>query len=77
MDEKNRMNPRNGITINPLPDKAFENSYITITPDYKVKVSTGISKNMNLTNHADFFLKYDNATVILPNRFYPDPEKPV
>ena len=32
LDEKNRLNPRNGIAINALHDKAFESGLITITP---------------------------------------------
>lgn len=37
VDEKNRLNPRNGIAINALHDKAFENGLITITSDYKIR----------------------------------------
>lgn len=39
IDEKNRLNPRNGIAINALHDKAFEAGFITITPDYTIKHS--------------------------------------
>jgi len=34
-DEKNRLNPMNGLLLNALHDKAFENGLITITPDLK------------------------------------------
>ena len=44
LDEKNRLNPRNGIAINALHDKAFESGLITILPNYKIKISS-ILKN--------------------------------
>jgi putative restriction endonuclease len=44
IDEKNRMNPQNGLAINALHDKAFETGLITILPNYKIKVSS-ILKN--------------------------------
>ena len=37
---QNRLNPLNGIAINALHDKAFENGLITITPNFLVKVSS-------------------------------------
>lgn len=73
IDEKNRLNPRNGIAINALHDKAFEVGYITITPDYKVKVSPLMLKNKN-QHTLDFFGKFDNQPIILPSRFLPDVE---
>lgn len=42
IDEQNRLNPRNGIAINAQHDKAFENGLITITPDYKIKISKAL-----------------------------------
>ncbi|MCE1198335.1 MAG: HNH endonuclease [Marinilabiliales bacterium] len=39
IDEKNRLNPQNGIAINALHDRAFESGLITITTDFKVRVS--------------------------------------
>lgn len=73
IDEKNRMNPRNGIAINALHDKAFELGYITITPDYSIRVSTSILKSKNPIIN-EYFEKYDNKQIILPSRFLPDIE---
>lgn len=72
-DEKNRLNPRNGIALNALHDKAFESGHITITDDYLIKVSPIILKQK--TQHAtDFFNRYENQPIILPSRFLPDVE---
>lgn len=49
IDEKNRLNPRNGIAINSLHDKAFEYGLFTITTDYKILISPFLlnKKNQN------------------------------
>ena len=73
VDERNRLNPRNGIAINALHDKAFEAGYITITPDLKVRVSSVILKQKNHQS-IDFFEKYHDKNIILPSRFLPDIE---
>jgi putative restriction endonuclease len=72
IDEKNRLNPQNGIAINGLHDKAFESGLITITPDYKIKVSPVLFKQKNTQCIDTFFLKYDNQPMFLPSRFFPD-----
>jgi putative restriction endonuclease len=73
IDKSNRVNPRNGIAINPLHDKAFESGLISISPDYKILISSQLkfkpSKQVEL-----FFLKYENQTIKLPKRFLPDPK---
>lgn len=74
LDEKNRLNPQNGIAINALHDKAFENGLLTITPDYKIKISSILLKQKKSQCVEDYFLKYHNQDIILPSRFLPDIE---
>jgi len=74
IDEKNRLNPRNGIAINALHDKAFENGFLTITPEFKIKISSVLKKQNKLPAIQDYFLRYDNQPMILPSRFLPDIE---
>jgi len=73
LDEKNRLNPRNGIAMNALHDKAFETGYITITPDYKIKVSPLILGKKDQQS-IDFFGRFENQPITLPSRFLPDVE---
>ncbi|MBB4805682.1 putative restriction endonuclease [Chryseobacterium defluvii] len=73
IDEKNRLNPRNGIAINALHDKAFEIGYITITPEYNIRISPLILKQTNQQSF-DFFGRFENQKIILPSRFLPDIE---
>jgi putative restriction endonuclease len=70
-DEKNRMNPRNGISLNALHDKAFEVGLITILPTYKIKVATILKKKKDQSTK-DFFLPFDNQSIVIPKRHLPD-----
>lgn len=72
IDEKNRLNPCNGIAVNALHDKAFETGLMTITSDYKIKISSLLFKEKNKPNIEDYFLKYDDKDIILPTRFLPN-----
>lgn len=73
-DENNRLNPHNGLCLNSIHDKAFDQGFITITPDYKIKVSKYFDNFHNDVTVSDFFLKYKNQSIILPHRFLPSKE---
>jgi len=73
-DEKNRLNPRNGIAINALHDKAFENGLITITPEYKIKISNVLLKQKKTETLDKYFFQYQDKEIVLPSRFLPDVE---
>jgi len=73
IDEMNRLNPQNGIAMNALHDKAFETGYITIMPDYTIKVSPTILKQKT-QQMIDYFGKFESQPIILPSRFLPDVE---
>lgn len=72
IDKENRLNPQNGIAINALHDKAFETGLITITTDFKIKISPLLLKQKKSKSIEEYFLKYDNKDIILPSRFLPD-----
>lgn len=71
-DIKNRLNPHNGIAINALHDKAFESGLITITPEYKVKISKILYKQTKSDFFEKNFFQFENKEIILPSRFLPD-----
>lgn len=72
VDEKNRLNPQNGIAINALHDKAFEAGLLTITTDFKIKISSILLKQKKSKSIEEYFLKYNNQDIVLPSRFLPD-----
>ena len=72
-DTKNRLNPRNGLCLSMLHDKAFDVGIITIAEDMTVRV---FRKH---TNNADHFFKsallaYDGKPIALPEKFLPHAE---
>ncbi|RZL56364.1 MAG: hypothetical protein EOO93_18580 [Pedobacter sp.] len=73
-DEINRLNPRNGLCLNSIHDRAFDKGFITITPDYKIKVSNFLIDLKKDDAVLDFFLRYEDQSIILPDRFLPSKE---
>jgi putative restriction endonuclease len=73
-DTKNRTNPRNGVCLNRLHDRAFDIGLMTITPRMKVKLSPQIEKRRTEPAVCDLLLRYKDAALIAPRRFAPDPE---
>lgn len=73
-DEKNRLNPHNGLCLNSIHDKAFDKGFITVTPDYKIKISKYFSVFKQDLAVSDLFLKYENQKIILPYKFLPSKE---
>lgn len=70
-DEKNRLNPHNGLCLNSIHDKAFDKGFMTITSDYKVKLSDHFKEYKKDESIKDLFLKYENKSIVLPDRFLP------
>lgn len=73
-DELNRMNPQNGLCLNALHDKAFDNFLITVTPDYHIKVSNKLKKQSKSLGIQQSFIQYEGQKIILPKRYLPSPE---
>lgn len=66
-----RLNPKNGVCLNNFHDKAFDNGLITITTDYRIKLSDIILRKQKEENIKKYFLEYENKPIILPDRFLP------
>lgn len=73
-DVKNRMNPRNGLCLNSLHDRAFELGFITVDTNYKILVSPRILDSMNIGTFKNYFEKHHSQKIILPTRYLPDVE---
>jgi putative restriction endonuclease len=70
-DEKNRLNPHNGLCLNAIHDRAFDKGFITVTTDYRIKISKYLSEDKKEVAITDLFLKYENQPLILPDKFLP------
>ena len=73
-DEKNRLNPMNGLLLNALHDKAFENGLITITEDYSIKISSLLKDKNAPESIEQLFLCYEGKQIFLPDKFRPSKE---
>ncbi|MFB3812952.1 MAG: HNH endonuclease [Terriglobales bacterium] len=73
VDVKNRANPRNGLCLNAIHDRAFDCGLITIT-DYRVVVSPVLKKKAAEHAVSELILRYENATIMEPERFAPSAE---
>lgn len=73
-DDKNRLNPHNGLCLNSIHDKAFDRGFITITADFKILISKYFEDFINEDAVQDFFTKFNNKSIILPDKFLPSKE---
>ena len=74
-DEKNRLNPMNGLSLNALHDKAFDNGLITIdASNYRIKISSRLKKYNTLKSVKQNFLNYEGKEISLPDKFLPAKE---
>ncbi len=73
-NKKERLNPKNGLCLNSIHDKAFDKGLITITSEFKIKLSDLILQKKKDLNIQKFFMEYENQTIILPDRFIPSVE---
>lgn len=71
-DANNRMNPRNGLCLNLLHHKAFDAGLITITPEFRVRVSSSLTPSSAGDMYESFFERYNNQPARPPHRFLPD-----
>ncbi len=72
IDIKNRVNPRNGLCLNAIHDRAFDRGLITVTPDYKVRISSRLMSKLQDDSIGQFIRNCDGASIKLPERFLPD-----
>lgn len=69
------MDPCNGIALNPLFHRAYDNNLIGISPDYEVFVSEDIiGKRLNGMGERtkEYILSFNHQKIQMPRRFAPD-----
>lgn len=70
-NSEERLNPRNGLCLNSLHDRAFDRGLISISTDYKVILSESILQRKNDTYIQKYFVSHENQLINLPDRFLP------
>lgn len=73
-DESRRADPRNGIALNTLYDRAFDRGLITFDKDLRLIVSRRLDIPDPSEFHRRALIEVEGTRLQLPNRFHPDPE---
>lgn len=71
---ENRLNPRNGLCLSVLHDKAYDRGLLTVLPDYTISVSSEISKLKDDKFIQETLISCHGRQIALPEKFHPDPE---
>lgn len=73
IDKQRRADPRNGMCLCTLHDRAFDRGLIAVTEDFKVAVSQEIKTPHASKLHRIGLLEIEGEKINLPDRFGPDP----
>ena len=73
-NKQERLNPRNGLCLNSIHDRAFDRGLITISSNYRVILSKYLEEHGVEDSVHDFFARYDNQAIDLPDKFAPNPD---
>ena len=75
VDHLNRLNPRNGLCLNALHDRAFDCGLMWIERDFVVRMSPRLRDVAKESRDAAvWLLGFDGKRLILPRNFQPDPD---
>ena len=73
-DEKNRLNPANGICLSATFDKAFDRGFITIDEKFRIIFSRELKKFQKKAFFENEFARFENCKLSLPIKFLPSIE---
>lgn len=74
-DEHNRLNPMNGLCLNALHDRAFDNGLITVSAeDYRIHISSKLKGSPISESMQQNFLRFEGRIIALPDKFIPGKE---
>ena len=71
-DKANRLNPRNGLCLSALHDRAFDKGLITVTDELRVRVSDTLKARGNERFVRESLLALDGQPISLPEKFIPN-----
>lgn len=73
IDKSNRMNPRNGICLCALHDRAYDRGVLDVDETYTVRISPEIQSQAKDSAVQQHLLSYHGARIQLPERWPPEP----
>jgi predicted restriction endonuclease len=73
-NEQNRLNPKNGLCLSALHDRAFDVGLLTVRPDYSILVSSEISRLRGDKFAQEVLVSCHGKRITLPEKFHPAAE---
>lgn len=70
-NDKERLNPENGICLSSMYDKAFDKGLIGLNFDYSIMVSEKLKQNISKPYYQQYFSHLENKLISLPPKYYP------
>ena len=75
-DEKNRLNPTNGLCLNALHDRAFDKGLLSISSDdYTIMISSKLKVGNIPESVRTNFLEIEKQSIRLPDKFLPSKDQ--
>lgn len=71
-DSNNRLNPRNGLCLSSLHDKAFDAGLLTLSADHRVVVSATVQSLVEDEFAVTSLLTFAGKKIRMPQKFTPD-----
>jgi len=72
-DVANRLNPRNGLCLNALHDKAFDRGLMWVDPDFIVRLAPNLREATDESKQTiEWLMSFEGKRLLLPNNFQPD-----
>lgn len=72
-NEQERLNPKNGICLSSLYDKAFDSGLISFKDNGVVIFSKRLKANVGKDYFSKYFLPFESFALVTPQRYYPNP----
>ena len=73
-NEKERLNPENGICLSPLYDKAFDKGLIGINTHYEIILSKELKNKKDTSFYTNYFGILENKKIFEPLSYFPRKE---
>ncbi len=70
-DKANRLNPRNGLCLSAIHDKAFDKHLFSLTDELRIVLSRSLKNSKDAFVH-EVFWSVEDKPIELPERFAPD-----
>lgn len=72
-DPANRLNPKNGLCLNALHDRAFDRHLMWVDPDLNIRFSSELLKPASgpAKEASEWLVRYEGRRLLLPRKFCP------